>query len=149
MAPPMNSPLGDDVEGGGGAHVDDDGGSAVLVEGGDAVDDAVGADFGGIVGEDGEAGFDAGLDEEGLDLEENLADAAESRVEGRDDRGDGDAVDVIEGVTGGEEEAAEGDADLVEGLVAGCGDAPVGDEFRGRAEAVETEDRVSVACVDG
>ncbi len=53
MAPPRNSPLlADDVEGGGGAHVDDDdgggGGSGAAVElvGGDAVDDAVGADLG-------------------------------------------------------------------------------------------------------
>ena len=87
---------GDDVEGGGGAHVDDDGGAAEHVECGDAVDDAVGADFAGVVGEDGEAGLDAGLDEERLDLEEVFADAAQRGVERRDDGGDGDAVDDVE-----------------------------------------------------
>ena len=86
---------GDDVEGGGGAHVDDDGGAAEQIEGGDAVDDAVGADFAGVVGEDGKAGLDAGLDEERADVEEGFADAAEGGVERRDDGGDGDAGDDV------------------------------------------------------
>ena len=86
MAPPRNSPLAEiDVEGGRGAEVDDDDGwvgerSAVVrfyvvrcvaedVEGGDGVDDADGADLGGSVGEDGQAGADARLDEERLGVE--------------------------------------------------------------------------------
>jgi len=39
------------------------------------VDDAVGAGFAGVVGEDGKAGLHAGLDEEWLDLEVGLGDA--------------------------------------------------------------------------
>src|SRR5690606_6974561 len=43
---------GDNVEGGGGAHVYGDAGPRVEMVGGDGVDDAVGADFGGVVGGD-------------------------------------------------------------------------------------------------
>ena len=50
---------GDGVEGDGGAEIDDDAGAAVFVERGDAVDDAVGADFRRVIVEDGETG--AGL----------------------------------------------------------------------------------------
>ena len=104
---------GDDVEGGGGAHVDDDAGAFEAVEGGDAVDDAVGADLGGVVGEDGQAGFDARLDEERADFEELLADGAKGGVDGRDDGGDGDAGDVVHGDAGDLKEAAEEHAELV------------------------------------
>ena len=149
---------GDDVEGGGGAEVDDDDGGPSFfgdvfeeVEGGDAVDDAVCADFGGIVGADGETGAGAGLDEEGLDVEVELGGAAEDGIERRDDGGDGDAGDGGDIERAEAEEAAEEDAELVGGDVALGGDAPVGEELGGvgRGEAVETEDRVGVAYVDG
>ena len=64
------------VEGGCGAHVDDDAGAAEALEGRDAVDDAVRAKVGGIVDENGNAGFDAGFDEDWLHLEIELADPA-------------------------------------------------------------------------
>ena len=62
--------------------------------GGDAVDDAVGTDLGGIVGEDGQAGADAGFDEQRLDAAIEFGGAAQSGVERRDDRGDDDAGDL-------------------------------------------------------
>ncbi len=106
----------------------------------------------GVVGEDGQAGLDAGLDEEGLEVEVELADLAQDGIERRDDRGDDDAGDdghleVVEG-----EEVLEDDAALGGGLVDGRGDAPVGDELRRLrlgGEVVEAEDRVGVADVDG
>ena len=68
MTPPRYSPLAEThVEGGGGAEVDDDAGAAEFLEGGDAVDDAVGADLRGVVDRDGHAGLDAGLDEQRLE----------------------------------------------------------------------------------
>ena len=87
---------GDDVEGGCGAHVDDDAGGVEAVEGGDAVDDAVGADLGGVVGEDGEAGLDAGLDKDGAEVEVEVADVAEGCVGGWNDGGDADAGHIRE-----------------------------------------------------
>ena len=62
--------------------------------GGDAVDDAVGADLGRIVGEDGQAGADAGFDEERLDAAIEFGGAAQGGVERGDDRGDDDAGDL-------------------------------------------------------
>ena len=121
-------------------------------DGGDAVDDAVGADLGGVVGEDGQAGADAGLDEEGFDVEVELDGAAQGGVERGNDGGDDHAADLgdIERAQG--EEVAQDEADLVDGEGAVGGDAPVGDQsggFAGGGEAVETEDRVGVADVDG
>ena len=120
--------------------------------GGYAVDDAVGADFGGVVGEDGQAGAGSGFDEEGLEVEVAFGDAAEGGVERRDDGGDDDSGDGgdIERAEG--EEVAEEDGELVDGDVAAGGDAPVGEEFGGGfgcGEAVEAEDCVGVADVDG
>ena len=124
------------------------------VDGGDAVDDAVGAHFAGIVGEDGQASADAGLDEERLDFEVELAGAAQDRVERRDDGGDGDSGDLggVDSAQG--EELAVEDADLIDGGIAMRGDAPVGDEGRGggiagSGEAIEAENRVGVADIDG
>ncbi len=124
-----------------------------VVDGGDAVDDAVGADLGGVVGEDGDAGAGAGLDEEGLDVEVELDGAAEGGVERRDDGGDGDAGDVgeVEGAEG--EEVAEEDAELVEGEVARVvmrqSARRVAGWVAGCGEGVEAEDGVGVADVDG
>ncbi len=89
------------------------------IDRGDAVDDAVGADLGGVVGEDGQAGADAGLDEERLDVEVELGGAAQGGVERRDDGGDGDAGDVGHGERAQGEEVAEEDAELVGGEVRG------------------------------
>jgi len=167
------SARGDNVEGGGGAEVDDNDGRVgscwLLVAGcwllvggqgsvpedlqrGDAVDDAVGAHLGGIVGEDGQAGADAGLDEQRLDVAVELGGAAQGGVERRHDRGDGNAGDLGDVQRAQGEEVAEDDAKLVDGGVAVGGDAPVGEQGGGRAgsgEAVEAEDRVGVADVDG
>src|ERR1019366_6236366 len=90
---------------------------------GDAVDDAVGSDFGGIVDEDGHAGADAGFDEERLDVEVEFDGVAQGGIERRDDGGDGDAGDLGD-VDGAErEEVAEEDADLADGGAAVGGDA--------------------------
>src|SRR6185312_2499330 len=97
--------------------------------GGDAVDDAVGADFRGVVDEDGDAGADAGFDEERLDAAVGLKRAAGRGVEGRDDGGDDDAGDVGEREGAKGEEVAEDDTDLVDSDGAGSGDTPVGEEF--------------------
>ena len=120
--------------------------------GGDAVDDAVGADLGGIVCEDGQAGADAGLDEDRLDAAVDLGGAAQGRVERRDDRGDDDAGDLRDVHRAQGEEIAEENAKLVDGGVAMSGDAPVGEQRGGslrRGQAVETEDRIGVAYIDG
>jgi len=82
---------GDDVEGGGGAEVDDDDGRVrarrILEElvGRDGVDDPVGADVDGVVGEDGQTGADAWFDEERLEFEVELDGSAQSGVERRND----------------------------------------------------------------
>src|SRR6185312_10320941 len=119
---------GDDVESGCGAHVDDNSRSAHHVECGDAVDDAVGPDFAGVVGEDRQAGFDARLDEQRLDLEERLADPAQGRIERRNDRRDSDAIDARERLVAHREQVLKLRCDLVGGLFIGCGDAPIGDQ---------------------
>ena len=85
--------LRDDVEVGGRAEVDDDGGTSIFVERAHAVGDTVGADFAGIVGEDRQAGFDAGLDEERPLAEVALAELAEDPVDRGNDGGDDDAAD--------------------------------------------------------
>ena len=109
----------------------------------------------GVVGEDGEAGADAGLDKEGALLEVLLADLAEDVVHGGDDRRDGDAGDGGEGVAVGFKETAEDDAELVRGAGAGGGDAPVGDGGGVKVGGgtgggtVEAEHGVGVADVDG
>ena len=99
---------------------------------------------------------DAGLDEERLDVEVELGDAAQDGIERRDDGGDGDAGDGghIQRAQG--EEVVEEHAELVDGYVAVGGDAPVGEQGGGGGrrglrvgEAIEAEDRVGVADVDG
>ena len=70
---------GDSVEINRRAEIDDDARAAVFVERGDAVDDAVGADFLRVVVVHGHAGLDAGLDEERFVAEVTLGHSA--RVE--------------------------------------------------------------------
>ncbi len=155
---------GDDVEGGRGAEVDHDARAAVALEGGDGIDEAISAQFGGIVDEDGHAGLDAGFDEEGLDAEVLFADLAQCAFDGRDDAGDDDVADLIGVHAVHLEKIDEEDAVLVGGLVVMGGDAPVGGEFGlgdggrlwlagssgelGFGQAVEAEYGVGVADVE-
>ena len=123
---------------------------------GDAVDDAVGADLGGVIGEDGQAGAGAGLDEDGLDVEVEIDGAAQGGVEwrhygGDDYAGDRGHVDIAQ-----REELTHEHAELVDGDLAAGGDAPVGEQLGGGLgrgfgvrEAVEAEDGVGVAYIDG
>jgi hypothetical protein len=149
---------GDAIEGSSSAEVDDDDRrvwACNLFEelvGGDAVDDAVGAYLRRIVGEDGQAGADTGFDEEWLDATEVFGGAAQGGVERRHDRGDNNAADLRNIERAQSEEVAEENAKLVDGGIAVGGDAPVGEQgSRGlwRGNAVETENRVGVADVDG
>ena len=119
------------------------------VPGADAVEEAIGAEVGGVVGEDGDAGLDAGLDEHGLEGEEALGHGAEGGVEWRDDGGDGDAGDDGEVEVVEAEEALEEQAELVGGVLAVGGGAPSGDGL-GPIVAGEVEqggDDVGVADV--
>ncbi len=84
---------GDGVEINGGAEIDDDARAAVFFEGGDAVDDAVGADFLRVVVLHGHAGLDAGLDEKSFFAEVTLGHSGESGIQRRDDGADDDAAD--------------------------------------------------------
>ena len=119
---------GDDVEIRGGAEVDDDGGASIFVERADAVRNAIGADFGGIVGEDGEAGFDAGFDEERLQAEVAAAELAEDPIDGRDDGGDDNAADGSAFDAFALKKAADEDAVFIGGLTLTRADAPGGAE---------------------
>src|SRR6185312_13294789 len=123
----------DDVEVRCGAHVDDDGGAAVFVEGADTIRDTVCADLGGIVCEDRQAGFDAGLDEDWLVAEVALAELAKDPVDGRNDGGDDDAADGGAFDAFVVQEILDEDAVFVGGLALARGDAPVGAETSGEA----------------
>ena len=101
------------------------------VEGGDAVDDAVGADLGGVVGEDGQAGADAGLDEEGLDVEVEIGGTAQGGVERRDDGGDDDAGDVGDVDARRAKRSRKSMPNSSTVMLAVGGDAPVGEERGG------------------
>src|SRR5882724_6664460 len=57
---------GNAIEGGGGAEIDNDAGRAILLDGSNRVDDAIGAYFRGVVVEHGHPGLYAGFDEEWL-----------------------------------------------------------------------------------
>src|SRR5713101_6558936 len=63
------APLADGVERRGGAEVDHDGRRPDESDGGDGVDDPVGADLPGVVGLHGQARADAGLDDDGFEVE--------------------------------------------------------------------------------
>ena len=80
--------VGNDVEGRGGADVDDDAVAGVEVVGGGGVYDAVCADFGWVVGGDDDAGVGFGRDLERVLAEVILADGDEGSGQGRDDAGD-------------------------------------------------------------
>ncbi len=151
----------DAVEGGGGAEVDDHAGASVFIEGGDGVDDAVGADFGGIVIVDGHAGLDAGLDEQWFRVEVALADLAQHGVERGHYRRDHDAVNAGGFKAGHGKKIAEEDAVFVNGAALPRSDAPVGYEALvarrdgGAAIGMEfgyagknSEDGVSVADIE-
>ena len=125
---------GDDVEGGSCSHVHDDGGTAEEVEGGYAVDDTIRTDFGGIVGEDGQAGLHTGLDEERAKVEEGFRSDAcagwQSSVCGTTEEEMATPVTIFECLQAAHgEEGLEEHAKLIGGLlVRGC-DAPVGDHL--------------------
>ena len=141
----------DDVEGGGCAHVDDDGRAAEKIERGDAVHDAVRADFAGVVREHGQAGLHAGLDEERADLEVGLAETAQARVQRRHDGRNRNAGDEVGLEAAHGEERLKEDSEFVGRLLVGCGDTPDGGELCGfgfRREPEETHDRVGVAYVE-
>ena len=82
ITPPRYSPLADDhVEGSGRAEIDHDAGATVAREGRDAIDQAVSAQLGRIIDQDGHAGLDAGFHKHGLQVEVALAYLAQSGLE--------------------------------------------------------------------
>ena len=117
----------------------------------DTIGDAVGADFAWIVGEDGQAGFDAGLDEKRLLAEVAIAKLAKDPVDGRDDGGndtaaDGGGVDIL-----ALDEASDENALLVGSLAGARADAPGRAEVAGMAlgrERVEGDHGVGVVDVE-
>jgi len=119
---------GYDFKAGGGAEVDHDAGAAVALVGGDGVGEAIGAQFRGIVDQDGHAGFDAGFNEERIDVEAGFADLAQRGFDGRHDRGDDDVRDLAGLDAIHLEKVDEEHAVLVGGLLVMGGDTPVGDE---------------------
>ena len=138
--------------------------AAVALKGGNGVGEAVRAQFRGIVDQDGHAGFDAGFNEERIDVEAGFADLAQRGFDGRHDRGDDDVRDLAGLDAIHLEKVDEEHAVLVGGLLVMGGDTPVGDEgglfggFRrlrcGRdarvvlVEAVEAELGVGVAYIE-
>src|SRR4051794_5311940 len=85
--------LRDHVEVDGGAEIDDHAGAAVFIEAGDSVDEAIRADFAGIVVTNGEADIGARGDEHRFLVEVAPGHEGEGGIDGRDDAGDDDAVD--------------------------------------------------------
>src|SRR4051794_29280938 len=89
--------VGDHVVGDGGAEVDDDAGGADAVEGGDGVDEAVGAELARVVDADGHPGPHAGPDDHRVVVEVAPAHALPLDGERRDGRGDDRPLEVVEG----------------------------------------------------
>ena len=130
---------GDHIEGRRGAEVDDDTWPAVALKGGDAFDEAIGAEFRGIVNQYGHAGLDAGLDEHGLDAEVVFADLAKDGFDRRHDGRDDDVRYLVRRFAVHLKEIDEEHAVLIDSLVAMGGDAPV--SYERRFWAIEAEER--------
>ncbi len=106
------------VEGDGGAHVDDDARAAVIMQGRDAVDDAVRAHLPRIVVENLHAGVGFRIDEESGGMEIALGHLGELGVERRDDAAGDDAVNAGQIERGEREQVAQQHAPFVGGLLA-------------------------------
>ena len=117
---------GDGVEHRRRAEVDDDERRAVQLDGGDGVDDAVGADVARAVVEDADAGPHARVDDQGRHLEVAAADVLEDRRQRRDDAAQDGLVDVRRAQALGLEEAEQQDGVLVDEVLDVGGDAPAG-----------------------
>src|SRR3569833_511873 len=72
------------------AEIDDDARAAVALNGGDAVSDAIGAEFRRVVDERGHTGLDAGFNKKRFQMKVRLAYLAKGRVERRHNRCDED-----------------------------------------------------------
>jgi hypothetical protein len=151
MAPPkILAALGDDFKLRSRPEVDDDARAAIFLECGNGVTQPVRTELGGIVDQDGHACLDAGFDEHRLDVEVGFAHEAQRGVNGRDDRGDDDVLDLGGVDAFHVEEIDEERAVLVHGLRAMGGEAPVGGQLGGIAvEPVEAELGVGVADIEG
>ncbi len=155
MTPPRYSPLARNyVEGGRRAKIHDDARTAKLFEGRHTVDDAIGADLGGIVIVHRHAGLDARLDEQRARVEVSFADLAQGGVERRHHRRDHGALHRAHFQSIHRKQIAEENAVLVNGLGLDGRDAPVRDELPvvhdavlGRLGFEDSQHRVGVAYI--
>ena len=138
--------LGDQVNGRSRAEVDDDATVMIFLEGGDAIDDAIGADILGTLVENRHAGFDPRADDQRLEIKKLLRQFLGRRQHRRHDTGNRNRIDLIHHETGVADQLADDDAVLVGRAFSLSRQAPVGNQL---LILVEPKNYISIADIDG